>query len=98
MLLGGKIFFRYFDLLLIAAQVEIGRADLGNERDHHVAAVLLGGLEIGGGRFKASARAAENIKLPGGVEAGLIKIMTCPLAPCCAPDVPAAPAASCRWP
>ena len=61
--------------LLIAARVNIIARDFPDQRYQHVAPAEFRGGHFGLGRLLGAADAAENVQLPGSVEAGLIDIV-----------------------
>ena len=65
------------ELGLLAAQLEVVARDFGD--DGHLGVVQVGHLafELGVARLDAAAHAAEEVELPGGIEAGVVELRRC---------------------
>ena len=73
--LGPERVLQNPDLLLDAAQLGVGAGDVGQQRHQHVPATLLRRLRIGQRRFPVPPDAAEDVDLPGRVEARLEEVL-----------------------
>ena len=62
----------YIELSLLAAKLEVGPGDLGDDRYLRVVEIGFGALQLRVVGFDVAADPAEEVELPGGIEAGVV--------------------------
>src|SRR6185312_852862 len=62
-------------LVLRAPQLEVGARDLGDDRYLRVTQIGLGSLQVSACGFVLPANAAEQVELPGGIEARVVQLV-----------------------
>ncbi len=73
-LLGGEVLPGDLDALLKSAQLDVVARHFRRQGYQNVAAILHGGLQVGIGGLDVAANAAEDVQLPAGVEAGVVRV------------------------
>jgi hypothetical protein len=66
---------RDIELLLLAAQLEVGASDFGGHDHLRIAQARFGGAHLGARRFRSAAEAAEEIELPERIEARIVELL-----------------------
>ena len=73
-LLVRDVAARHVELLLLAAQLEVGARDFGRHDHLHVVQRGFLGAEIGTACFEPAAHAAEEVELPERIEARVVEL------------------------